>query len=86
MGPITQNQIDYTIKEINNEKHKLEAYNDELAKSVASTQALRAVKRQLEKQNRLLRMRLEQSQADQNVGDLEDVDAMFIGEGIEGGI
>lgn len=55
---VTQKQVDHALHEISIEKKKLENYNDELAKNVASTQALKAVKRQLERNNKILRERL----------------------------
>ena len=74
---VSQAQVDQSLREISVEKHKLENYNDELAKNVASTQALRAVKRQLERSNALLRARLNQTtEANANIKN-HDVDQMY---------
>lgn len=56
---ITQNDFESTIQEINLEKSKLENYNDELAKNVASTKALKLVRSKLEQENALLKRQLD---------------------------
>jgi len=72
---LTRSQVDRAMKDINYEKKLLESCNDELARTIASTQALKSVKKQLERTNRALKNRLT---AEKNsTMDLEDVNKLY---------